>query len=211
MNRVVRYAFLTALVAAVWSCTEELPLVPEVPQDNPQEKPKVSTSFSIEKIEYSHVSAEWIAEPVKPKLNDKLTVRNYGDKPVQIVFKHYEHAYETVTFTRHAGPKLEITGDGRMIRVPGPLSHDDFLFYEDGWSYREGEQEQIPKSGTETTYTVLSRNELKVTPAFYQSHVSADYTLYLKGDEYGEEQIVEGRFDGRFVVGYDTKAEWSEI
>jgi len=213
MKRLIRYTVLVAVVASLWSCAEELPSGAKLPQRQP-EAPPVSARFSIDRIEYSHVSIERSEEPVRPTLNDKVTLRNFSyTAPFECVFNDHEHACERVAFTPAVGPAFELAEGGRTVKVPAPIPSGDVVLLDGGarWRYFEGEQELSPEVESRTTLTVLPRQEIEITPAFYRTHVSADYTLYLKGDEYGEERIVEGRFDGLFVAGYHTEYHYSEL
>lgn len=193
------------LAVTVCSCTGELKW-----PDEPDE-PKVSTRFSFDRIEYANGKVEAMEGTLTQ--GPAVTLSNNTSVVRTSVFELQKNAYDRVTFSRDYGQEFEFTDEDRKVKVPTFIFPDGFLECDGGtrWLYKEGDQELRPETNATETWQIPPGHALTITTSIRYRSITADYKLYLKGDEYGEERIVEGSFAGRFVMGYDTDSVMNEL
>lgn len=171
----------------------------------------MSTNFSFDRIEYTLESGGEMEESVKT--NDPITINNNTSVEQEYVFNPRDHAYDKVTFSCGDSRAFEFTGDEQKVKVPVSISEDGTFQYDDGarWFYLEGDQQVKPELGSETTLSIPPHHSLVVNSSFTCIAIPADYKLYLRGNEFGEELIIDGSWSGSFVTDYDLKYKITPI
>lgn len=202
MCNVIRYAVLVAAAAAVWSC-EKSPSVPNEP-DEPQ-------NYSFDRIEYTLGDGERMEESVTP--TPPVTISNNTSSEQTYVREPLENAYDRVTFSRDHGQEFEFADEEQTVKIPTYILPDGAFQYDVGkkWLYREGDQELKPEYDVTDTYPIPPNHALTITTSIRRRSIAAHYKLYLTGDRYGDQRVIEGSWSGSFVVGCDLDCEMNEI
>jgi hypothetical protein len=186
------------VIAALSSCDSEP--TPDVPE--------VSKNFSFERIEYEVRSYRGEMEE-SVKTNYPMMIYNNSSVEQPYIFNPRDNAYDRMTFSSGDSRAFKFTGDEQNVKVPTWISPDGTFQYDDGarWFYQRGDQQIRPELDSETILSIKPDHALVITSSFTYLAVPADYKLYLKGDEFGEEIVVEGSCANVMVVDYSLEYE----